>query len=69
MNLVDKIQEKKIKILFYLVGTVGAIATFSVFLRNRKHIEKDDAIRNMELEIKKLELSKLLNEKKLKSTQ
>jgi len=68
MNLVDKIQEKKIKILFYIIATLGALATFSVFLRNRKHIEKDDAIRNMDLEIKKLELSKLLNEKKLKST-
>jgi|TARA_R110000868_G_scaffold52970_3_gene166768 hypothetical protein len=64
MNLIDIKQERQIRIIFALLGIIGAVTTISLFIQSRKHKKADDFIRSMELEIKTLELQKLKNEKK-----
>lgn len=61
---VDLLQEKQIRLLFYLVATMGALTTLAVYWQNRKAKEEQEPVRKMEAELKQLELEKLRSEKK-----
>ena len=63
MSLIDRVQEKQIRVIFTLVGILAAVTSLSVWYQSRKHKKADDTIRKMELEIKQLELEKLRNQK------
>jgi cell division protein FtsL len=63
---VDLIQEKQIRLLFYLVATLGATTTLVLYWQNRKNRKEKDDLLAMEKELKTLQLEKLKAEKKRK---
>jgi cell division protein FtsL len=60
---VDLLQEKQIRVLFYLVATMGALTTLAVFYQNRKMRKEKLPLIKMEEELKQLQLEKLRSEK------
>lgn len=65
-STVDLIQEKQIRLLFYLVATLGATTTLVLYWQNRKNRKEKDELLAMEKELKTLQLEKLKAEKKRK---
>jgi cell division protein FtsL len=65
-STVDLIQEKQIRLLFYLVATLGATTTLVLYWQNRKNRKEKDELLVMEKELKTLQLEKLKAEKKRK---
>lgn len=61
---VDLIQEKQIRLLFYLVATMGAVTTLMLFFQNRKNRKEKDELLDLEKELKTLQLEKLRKEKR-----
>ena len=61
---VDLIQEKQIRLLFYLVATMGAVTTLALYFQNRKTRDEKKELLDMEKELKTLQLEKLRAEKK-----
>lgn len=61
---VDLIQEKQIRLLFYLVATMGAVTTLLLFFQNRKNRKEKDELLDLEKELKTLQLEKLRKEKR-----
>lgn len=63
-STVDLIQEKQIRLLFYLVATLGATTTLVLYWQNRKNRKEKSELLAMEHELKTLQLEKLKAEKK-----
>ena len=61
---VDLIREKQIRLLFYLVATLGATTTLVLYWQNRKNRKEKSELLAMEHELKTLQLEKLKAEKK-----
>ena len=61
---VDIVQEKQIRLLFYLVATLGAVTTLVLFFQQRKTRGERSELLNLEKELKTLQLEKLKREKR-----
>jgi hypothetical protein len=66
-STVDLIQEKQIRLLFYLIATLGATTTLVLFFSNRKTRKERAELLAMEHELKSLQIEKLKSEKKRKA--
>lgn len=60
---IDLIQEKQIRLLFYLVGILGATTTLVLYFQNKKVRAEKSELTEMEKELTALQLEKLKREK------
>lgn len=56
-------QDKRIGILFTLVGVTASMLAIIVYLQKLKHNKEEKKIRELDKEIKKLQLAKLQNDR------
>lgn len=56
-------QDKRIGILFTLVGATASMLAIIVYLQRLKHNKEEKKIRELDKEIKKLQLAKLQNDR------
>lgn len=52
-------QNKKITVLFAIIGGIASTLAVIVYLQRLKHAKEEKQIRALEIEIKKLQLSRL----------
>ena len=61
---IDLVQEKQIRLLFYLIATLGATTTLLLYFQNRKNRKEKDEVLALEKGLKTLQLDKLKREQK-----
>ena len=59
MKIVDRIQEKRIRVLFGLVAFLGGVTSLLLYTQRRKGEKETREILNMEKELKALQLEEL----------
>ena len=64
MKIIDKLQEKKIRVLFGLVAFLGGMTTLLLYAQKRKYNKESKEILDMERELKSLQLEELRLRKK-----
>jgi len=64
VNPIDALQNKKIKGLFYLIAAMGAATTLFVYYEKQKAKPELEKLKELEIELKSLQLQKLKSEKK-----
>ena len=59
MKIVDKLQEKKIRVLFACVAFLGGFTSILLYSQRRRNSKEQKGILNMEREVKSLQLEEL----------
>lgn len=59
MKLIDKVQEKNIRLLFGAVAFLGGVTALLLYFQRRKFAGEQKELLNLEKEIKTLELEEL----------
>ena len=59
MKIIDRLQEKKIRVLFGLVAFIGGITSLLLFSRRNKNSKENKEIMDLEKEVRSLQIEDL----------
>ena len=59
MKIIDKLQEKKIRVLFGLVAFIGGLTSILLFHQRNKNSKENKVVMDMEKELRALQIEEL----------